>query len=733
MPDDYSANARTTGSVKVGGTAAGNIETRRDIDWFAVELVAGRTYVIDLEGADSGGGTLADTVLRGLYDKDGKRIADTRSHDGGAGDDARLTFTATEGGTYYIAARGHGTETGTYTVRVTQHDSDSQASGARDLGDITDQTRTASVRDTVNGGDDGADYFRFTLSEAKKVKLNLRNQDANADLYLEDGNGTVLYSSTTEGTGNEGIAGTLLAGTWYVRVAAREAGENSYALRYRVADPESVPEPTGTDFSGDTSTQGRLSVGGSVTGTVLHGNDRDWFAVELEGGKNYRIDLKGKWTGDGTLHDPYVRGIYDANGAYLAWGRDDGGMGLNSRAFFTPKADGTYYLEATAAPYGAGGGTYVLSVAELTDDFAADTGTEGRFSVGTPGTGRIETPQDFDWFAVELEAGKTYRVDLNGEKSDNGWWFNPYLGGIHDAEGTLLPGTTNDNTNGGTDFASRAYFTPGETGTYYVAAGSSPGSRDRVRTGDYTVSATEITDDFGAGTDTTGTVSVGGSARGNAETPGDRDWFAVELEAGKTYQIEIRGLDFPGTTLWDYWIRGGIHDGDGQFIDGTGFSVPGNSNLVTFLAPDSGTYYVAAGSHDYVDATGTYTVHVAEFDADSVLAGARDLGDITKQSRKASVKDAVNDADDWADYFRFTLSEAKVVKLALRKQDANADLYLEDALGDYLSSSTRDGTASEEIDEALPAGTYYVRVAAREAGENDYALRYQVADVEDAM
>ena len=67
MPDDFKANVRTAGSVAVGGSATGEIEKKNDIDWFAVELVAGRTYVIDLEGSPTGGGTLANPLLRGLY------------------------------------------------------------------------------------------------------------------------------------------------------------------------------------------------------------------------------------------------------------------------------------------------------------------------------------------------------------------------------------------------------------------------------------------------------------------------------------------------------------------------------------------------------------------------------------------------------------------------------------------------------------------------------------------
>ena len=205
---------------------------------------------------------------------------------------------------------------------------------------------------------------------------------------------------------------------------------------------------------------------------------------------------------------------------------------------------------------------------------------------------------------------------------------------------------------------------------------------------------------------------------------------AVTLEAGRSYRIAVRGEGHGDATLWAHWIRGGIHDEDGQFMQGTGFSASGNNNRVTVRASESGTYYVVAGSHGHVDVVGVYTVHVAEFDSDSVRAGARNLGDITEQSCKALVRDAVNYGDDWEDYFSFTLSEAKVVKLRLLKQDANADLYLEDERGLYRSSSRRDGTKNEEIEEALPAGTYYVHVVAQKAGENSYTLRYQVADPE---
>ena len=140
---------------------------------------------------------------------------------------------------------------------------------------------------------------------------------------------------------------------------------------------QSVSEPDGQDLPEGTSTTGRVAVGGSATGEIETGGDRDWFAVTLEVGRTYRIDLKGSWTGAGTLDNPYLRGIHDADGVLLADTTDNNsGAILNSRVLFTMEDAGTYYVAAGA--WGDGEGTYTLSVTDVTggdpDDFEAGTG-----------------------------------------------------------------------------------------------------------------------------------------------------------------------------------------------------------------------------------------------------------------------------------------------------------------------------------------------------------------------
>ena len=68
---DYSEEIPTQGAVAVTGIATGDIKTSPDRDWFAVELVAGRSCRFDLQGIP-GGGPLADTCPRASDDSPGR-------------------------------------------------------------------------------------------------------------------------------------------------------------------------------------------------------------------------------------------------------------------------------------------------------------------------------------------------------------------------------------------------------------------------------------------------------------------------------------------------------------------------------------------------------------------------------------------------------------------------------------------------------------------------------------
>ena len=603
MPDDYSSTTQTTGTVAVGGSATGEIETSKDFDWFAVDLVAGHTYVIDLEGTDSGGGALQDPVLRGLYDADGNRISGARDNDGGTGRDARLTFTATTTGTYYIEARGHSNQTGDYTVRVTEWvDTDAERGGAADLGDIADLAGPQFPAASLDGSSDSVDYWRFTLSEARRVGVGLRQQDANADLFLEDAEGNVLYSSTEDGTASEWISQTLLAGTYFVRVEAQEEGANEFKLRYGVsaANPDVVAaleqqQQEGTDeapafaegsyaFSlAENADGGTTSVALGMVSATDPENSTITYSIETgDSGGLFAIDSE--------------TGALSYQGA-----GEDYESGTTSYELTVRASDGSLHSEVTVtvnvtdvaeAPAFAEG-SYAFSLAENADGGATSVAL-GAVSATDPEnstiTYSIEAGDSGGLFAIDPGTG-ALSYEGAGEDYESG--TTSYELTVRAGDGSLHSDVT--VAVNVTDLQEPEEVEPLVT----QSEQSTP----------QTVSE-PAGEDFAANISTAGRVAVGDTATGKIGSTGDRDGFAVELVAGRTYIIDLRGSPTGDGTLNDPYLRG-IKGPDGSRIAGVSNDDGGegyNSQL-NFTPTESGTHYIIAGAYSGL---GTYEVEVRD-------------------------------------------------------------------------------------------------------------------------
>ena len=60
MPRDQPDNDTTSATLKVGGAARAAIDFANDSDWFKVEVKAGHTYAVDVEGVATLAGSLGD-------------------------------------------------------------------------------------------------------------------------------------------------------------------------------------------------------------------------------------------------------------------------------------------------------------------------------------------------------------------------------------------------------------------------------------------------------------------------------------------------------------------------------------------------------------------------------------------------------------------------------------------------------------------------------------------------
>ena len=281
-------------------------------------------------------------------------------------------------------------------------------------------------------------------------------------------------------------------------------------------------------------------------------------------------------------------------------------------------------------------------------------------------TGEIEESGQFQTISVTLETGKRYVVEMKGAATGDGTLSDPWISGIngryrvdgqyrwepawYDAAGrtstsvefpggvqyevdengrmfsastdrhgaTVLRPVTGGNDDGGEGFNARLFLINFPGGEYQVVVSGAPNPND---TGTYTFSLMEIvSDDYSASPDQSGALTVGGSAVANIESPGDVDWFRVDLEASVDYTIQIQGQFSGAGTLPDPRFAG-IYDGQGALLDGTSndHQAPRtlSDSLMTFTPANTGAYYVAvSGYHIYLPhlstpPVGTYTVSVA--------------------------------------------------------------------------------------------------------------------------
>ncbi len=380
----------------------------------------------------------------------------------------------------------------------------------------------------------------------------------------------------------------------------------------------STPPPPIDDFRNSltdtTHPFGSVAVNGSSTGTLEVIGDRDWFQVQLTAGTSYLITVQGQQGGGGTLEDSYLR-VHNSAGTLLAE-NDDIVLGVNrdSQLTFSATTTGTYYLDVGAFN-DSYAGTYRVSVAvaAAADDFRNSltdtTHPFGSVTVNGSSTGNLEVNGDRDWFQIQLVAGASYVINLQGQQGGGGTLVDPYLR-VHNSSGTLL--AENDDIDLGINRDSRLTFTATTTGTYYLEAGAF----DEAYTGTYRLSVAQTTlfDDYANSlNDVTrpfGSVPINGSSTGTLETTGDRDWFRVQLVAGTTYVIDLQGQHAGAGTLPDPYLR--VHDANGNLLAQNDDSVPGSNfdSEVTFQAGTTGTYYLEAGA--FADSyTGTYRLSIA--------------------------------------------------------------------------------------------------------------------------
>lgn len=706
--DDYAGSTATTGTLAVGGSISGNLESGGDSDWFRVTLTAGTNYHFGITG-----GTLTDPYLN-VRNGNGTIVAS--DDDSGAGLNSDLTYTPTTSGIFYLDVRGATTVgTGTYaalvTVAISSGVSDDYASNSSTTGMVSiGGSYTGNIE---HSGDH--DWFRITATAGTIYQVNV-NGSSLTDPYVMilnvDGNLVASDDDSGAGLNAQALFKARLNGTYYVDVSGSQSF-NIGAYTGSVTVAVAAGALPSDDYGDTTLANGTLAIGGSVTATLNANYDEDWFAVSLVAGGVYRFNVDGI-----TLVDPFLI-VYDANGGIIT-SDDDSGVGLNSQLTYTAPKTATYYLSVLGS---SGTGSYRASATALSlptpaDDFSGSAATSGTVTVGGSRSGNIETGSDSDWFRITLTAGTAYLFDLAG-----GTLADPYLY-VRDVSGTAL---VSDNDSG-PGLNSQISFTPSTSGTYYLDVRGAAAAA----MGTYTLSAALAPDDYGATITTAAAIAMNNARTGAIENGGDADWFSVTFSAGVLYEIDVTAsatntgtLSNPRMTLLGTTPSGGTvalaSDEDGGI---------GNNAQLIYTATTGGTHYIAVDSVD-PKATGTYTARVMQI-ADDYVASVSTTGSLVVNGTATGRIDALSDTD----WFRITLNGNGRYRFFVSGSDSNGGTLFDttvsvyDGTGNLVVSADNGGFGSDGLVLYTPSlsGTYYIAASGLSTGTYTVGALQQTVD-----
>ena len=227
---------------------------------------------------------------------------------------------------------------------------------------------------------------------------------------------------------------------------------------------------------------------------------------------------------------------------------------------WTPQYSAPYYLNF--ASWHGDTGEYQISMGSLPDASGADVVGSSRDSavalvLGETVTTKIDYGGDLDWFQIEMLAGESYAIEMQGAgagasaninvrdrfgKDVEGWDYGAYWGSNEEL------GIISENSKI-FYYSTPLYHLEPETvpRTYYLQIGANIA-------GDVTFKVTHLFDDQKESPLTTGVLNVGDTASGTWENGvenganielihgtggGDGDWFKMQLIAGNTYKIDL--------------------------------------------------------------------------------------------------------------------------------------------------------------------------------------------------
>ncbi|HXG12711.1 MAG TPA: proprotein convertase P-domain-containing protein [Gemmataceae bacterium] len=594
--NDFATAQPVTLSPSGSASRAGTIEVEGDVDFF--RFVAPVTGLLTVRLGAAGGDL--DPYLA-AYGPNGQAPIQ-EDDDSGPGLDSLLHLSVVAGQTYYVQAAAFFGTTGPYTLTFTTTPAE-----AADNDFATAQPITLSPSDSVSRagaievpGD--VDFFRFVAPLTGTLTVGLgaaagSGLDPYLAAYDRPEASAPLAEDDDSGPGLDSLLQlSVVAGrTYYLRAGAFGETVGGYTLAL-------APDDFGDDFDMAEPIELRPDGSGSQTGAIGVPGDGDIFrfVAPVTGLLTVRQEAA-----PGSGLDSLLT-AFDSAQAQLA--RNDDihfPQNLNSQVQLSVVAGQTHYVQAaaffgTTGPYTL---TFTTTPAEAADnDFATAQPITLSPSDSVSRAGAIEVPGDVDFF--RFVAPQTGPLVIRQE-APPGSGLDSLLEVYNDARALL---GSNDDFDFPRSLNSQVRLNVDAGQIYYVRAGAL-----RSAVGDYTLTFTFISDDFGddfaAALPVLPFSSGPTDFSGAIEVAGDVDFFRfVALVTGT---LTVRQGAIPGSSL-DSFLD--IYDASQTLLDtNDDIDFPQNLNSQVHLAVTAGqTLFIRAAASPLAaltdQTTGRYTL-----------------------------------------------------------------------------------------------------------------------------
>jgi methionine-rich copper-binding protein CopC len=673
--DDLPSSVQTSALLDLANPVHGVLEQQYDKDWVRVHLQAGEKYAFELQGGSLD--AVHGTVFTLLTDH-GARVSDYDQ--AGLRNASVIVYTAASTGDYYLDVEGYQGELyngGDYTLTAHLLTGDAAAPVLQSASFAPGGTGVP-VKDGIE----------FTFDEAVR---------SSTDAVLTNSRGekvAAAYGPLEQTFGNKMVIDPywpLESGMTYTLTLGdiKDLAGNAYTgpKVYTFTTAPSSPD----DYTADISTAGVLTAGTPAAANFEAVGDADWFKFHAAGGKNYLATGATKIT------------IHDAAGHLLA-----------ADALLNLPVAGDYYLgfaNASQGPFGA----YNASVKEVADDYTADNTAPGQLAVGGQLGGAIDYAGDADRIKITLAAGAVYKITLTNNEPAS---LNGLTLALRDPGGAVLA-----VDHFGAAVGTQSFLVVAPASGSYALDVTDAYATERPR--GYTIAATAVTDDYGNSIAAAASQPLDKVLSGTVQSPGDKDMFSFDLNAGSTYRATlVATLAGVAVARW-------------TLLDSKGVAVgPSSTQDQSFTAKTTGKYYLEVSNPDTNGATYDnwsrgYALKMAaitdDFGASNATAGKLAVG--------ATVAGKLESGGGDSDWFAVTLDAGttyafwlKGTMQGLNGQPGEAPVRLLDASGKQLAivdhAVGTDTVYPPIYYTATAKGTYYVDVGMGNSGlAGDYTLR----------